>query len=121
MSQISMRRNLFFTAGLFILICASPLQAAQVFGQGSTWRWRPGASEASAPVTDWRLAGFNDSEFTTAPAPFWYDTTGDSSTLSGGTQITGMQNVYSCLFFRKTIVITNVSEIGGLRLGALVD
>src|SRR2546426_1729489 len=117
------RRN--FTVGLLLLVCASvlvvPLEAAQLFGTGSNWRWRPGTSEASSPVTDWRLVGFNDAEFTTAPAPFWYDMTGDSSTLSGGTQISGMQNVYLCLFLRKTFVITNLSEIGGLRLGALVD
>ncbi len=85
------------------------------------WRWRPGTTEASAPVTAWRTLGFDDSQFTTAPAPFWYDTTGDSSTLVGGTQITGMQNVYTSLFFRTTFVLTNTAEIAFLRLGALVD
>jgi hypothetical protein len=85
------------------------------------WRWRPGTNEASAPVTAWRTLGFDDSQFTTAPAPFWYDATGDSSTLVGGTQITGMQNVYTSLFLRTTFVLTNTAEISYLRLGALVD
>ena len=87
------------------------------------WRWRPGTNEASAPVTAWRTNGFDDSQFTTAPAPFWFDAANppDSSTLVGGTQITGMQNVYTSLFLRTTFVLSNTAEIAYLRLGALVD
>ena len=80
------------------------------------WRWRPGTNEASAPVTTWRTLGFNDSQFTTAPAPFWF---GD--VLPGGTQILGMEGVYTSLFLRTTFVLTNTAEISFLRLGALVD
>jgi hypothetical protein len=90
--------------------------AATLVGNGATWRWRPGTNEASTPVDAWRALGFNDSQFVPAPAPFWY---GD--VLPGGTQITGMQNVYSCIFLRKTFVVTNLAEIGGLRMGSLVD
>jgi hypothetical protein len=32
-----------------------------------------------------------------------------------------MQNVYGCLFLRKTFVITNVSQIASLQFGAIVD
>jgi len=96
-------------------------RAALLFNRGTEWRWRPGTNEASTPLTTWRSNEFNDVEFTTAPSPFWYDTTGDSSTLTGGTVIPGMQSNYRCLFFRKTFTIANLSEIGGLRLGALVD
>src|SRR5688572_16548410 len=64
-------------------------QAEMLFDREAIWRWRPGTSEASIPVTGWRDVGFVDAEFSTAPAPFWY---GDS--LPGGTQISGMQNVY---------------------------
>src|SRR5688572_1603169 len=95
---------------------AAQTQAAVLIPTASSWRWRPGTSEASAPVTLWREIGFADTQFTTAPAPFWF---GD--VLPGGTQITGMQNVYGCLFLRKTFVITNLAEIGGLRMGSLVD
>ncbi len=80
------------------------------------WRWRTGVTEASTPVEAWRALGFDASGFTPAPAPFWY---GD--VLPGGTQIAGMQNNYRCIFLRKTFVIGNVTEVGGLRLGALVD
>ena len=95
---------------------AAQVQAAVLIPTASTWRWRPGATEASAPVTAWRLNGFADTEFTSAPAPFWY---GDM--LPNGTQITGMQNVYLSIFLRKTFVLTNLTEIGGLRMGSLVD
>src|ERR1051325_11109130 len=75
---------------VLLLAClgiALSANAATLFSQGSSWRWRPGTSEASSPVTAWRLDGFNDSEFVSAPSPFWYDNTGDSSTLIGGTKI----------------------------------
>jgi hypothetical protein len=107
-----------FVACLGIALSAN---AAALFDQGSIWRWRPGSSEASNPVTGWRLYGFDDSEFVSAPAPFWYDSSGDSSTLVGGTKISGMQSAYNSIFLRKTFIITNAANITGLRFGALVD
>ena len=59
---------------------------------------------------------FSTASFTTAPAPFWF---GDI--LPGGTEITGMQNVYSSLFLRKTFVLNNAAEVAALKLSALVD
>lgn len=32
-----------------------------------------------------------------------------------------MRNVYRCIFLRKTFVVTNRAEIGGLRLASVVD
>ena len=103
---------------LFVIILAlvTTAQGAVIFDRGATWRWRPGTNEASTPVGDWRLGTFNAAEFVTAPSPFWY---GD--VLAGGTEITGMQNVYGSIFLRKTFVLTNLTEIGGLKLGSLVD
>jgi hypothetical protein len=104
-------------AQLIFLSCLSFSSHADIlFERGSDWRWLPGTNEASAPTTAWRETGFNDFQFTTAPSPFWY---GDL--YSGGTQITGMQGSYLCLFLRKTFVITNVAEIASLQLGAIVD
>jgi hypothetical protein len=111
----------FWLITLTLLKLASSLPGATLFDRGADWRWRPGTNEASTPTSAWRELNFNDTQFTSAPAPFWYDTTGDSSTLSGGTRIIGMQNVYLCVFLRKTFVITNLAEVGGLRLGSLVD
>ncbi len=110
---------------LLLLSLSAPLAlqlpAATIFDRGADWRWRPGTNEASSPVTAWRLASFSDAQFTTAPSPFWYDNTGDTSTLIGGTMISGMQGNYQCVFLRKTFDIANPSQIAGLRLGALVD
>jgi hypothetical protein len=97
-------------------------QAAVLVERASpNWRWRSGATEASTPIPAWRDIGFNDSQFTTAPAPFWFDATGDSSTLVGGTPIPQMQNAYASIFLRVTFVLTNTSEISFLKLGALID
>lgn len=115
------RFTLYLSLILAALAVAPSLQSAEIIARGAAWRWRPGTNEASAPITAWRDIGFNDVEFTSAPSPFWYDTTGDTSTLQGGTVITGMQDNHLCIFLRKTFVISNVSEIGGFTLGTLVD
>src|SRR5213593_1389112 len=103
----------------FALAAVAPAKAATVtlVSSPATWKWRKGTNEASNPISAWRAIDYEDSQFTTALAPFWYDTTGDSSTLIGGTQITGMQNVYTSLFLRVTFVLTNTAEIAYLRLG----
>src|SRR5688572_21215088 len=94
------------------------VSAAEIFPTSSIWRFRPGTNEASTPVSTWRTPGFNDTNagFVNAPAPFWY---GDA--YSGGTQLPAMQNSYSCIFLRKTFVVTNAAQIGLLRLGVVVD
>src|SRR5690349_11197707 len=110
-----MHLNRLFAGLAVVALLLAEAPAAVIFPTASTWRWRSGATEASTPVEAWRGLAFADTEFTTAPAPFWYDTTGDSSTLIGGTQIAGMQGVYRSIFLRKTFTITNLSEVGGLR------
>ena len=89
--------------------------AALLVPTASAWRWRPGTNEASSPVNLWREISFDDAEFSTAPAPFW-----SGAPRPDGTQINGMENVYSSIFLRKTFVVTNVADIGGLRLNAMV-
>lgn len=106
----------FLTLAVLPATLAIQSHGATLLPTESVWRWRPGTNEASTPVTRWREVGFADTQFTSAPAPFWY---GD--VLPGGTRITGMQNVYSCIFLRRTFVVTNLAEVGGLRLSALVD
>jgi hypothetical protein len=108
--------------GLFLVLTVMPSEAALIFNTNATWKWFKGRTEASAPdTTAWRRINFNDAAFPNAPAPFWYDTTGDSSTLSGGTRITDMINQYSCIFLRRTFVLTNIVEFSALRFGALID
>jgi len=102
------------------LICSALItQAAEIsiFSTNATWRWLRGTSEASAPdASSWRSNSFNDAAFAPAPAPFWY---GD--VLPGGTQLTDMLGSYSCIFLRRTFVVTNVAEFSALRFGAQVD
>src|SRR5687767_10609300 len=100
---------------LLVFSLARFSSAEMVFERGASWRWRAGTTEASEPISAWREANFNDAEFATGAAPFWY---GDA--YPGGTVITGMQNVYGCVFLRKTFVITNVAEVASLQFGAIV-
>src|SRR5262249_47545601 len=64
---------------------------------------------------------FNDAAFTDAMAPFWYDTTGDTSTRVGGTQLVDMPNNYSCLFLRRTFIVNNAAAVGALKWDAFID
>ena len=107
---------LFVRLAVSVVLLVAQCHAAVLVPTSSIWRWQPGIKEASAPVNLWREVSFADAQFTTAPAPFWY---GD--VLPGGTQISGMQNAYTCIFLRKTFVLTNLTEIGRLRMGSLVD
>ncbi|HKX63122.1 MAG TPA: lamin tail domain-containing protein, partial [Verrucomicrobiae bacterium] len=83
----------------------------------SIWRLKKGTTEASTPdITAWRAAGFNDAGFADAAAPFWY---GDIRT--GGTELGDMLNGYTCVFLRKTFTVSDLSQIGGLRLSYFID
>jgi len=94
-----------------------PAPATQIFNTGATWKLFKGRSEASTPdTTAWRGINFNDASFTSAPAPFWF---GDVQ--PSGTQLTDMHNQYTCIFLRRTFVLTNITEFSALRLGAFVD
>ena len=100
---------------LLALLTVARAPAEVLVDTNATWRLFKGRTEASSPdLTAWRGRNFDDAAFTDAPGPFWY---GD--VLPGGTQITDMQNSYSCLFLRRTFVVTNRAEIGAVRLGAL--
>ncbi len=111
-------RKLVVLALLASWVATASLPAAEIFSTNSVWRFRKGTSEASSPTTAWRGLSFNDvsAGFTPAPAPFWY---GD--VYPGGTQITDMENSYSCIFLRRSFVVGNASEVNSLRLRAFVD
>ncbi len=105
-----------FRLWILLTIPAAVARGATLVPTGSEWRWRPGTNEASAPIPAWRSIPYADTEFSPAPAPFWY---GD--VLPGGTRLVGMQNVYGCVFLRRTFELTDLAAITRLRLGALVD
>jgi hypothetical protein len=117
--QLTMRPMIRCTWFFLALLCLGhhPLRAADVISTGSSWRFLRGTNEASLPdTTQWRRLTFNDSTFANAPGPFWY---GDA--YPGGTVLTGMQNVYTCIYLRKTFVISNLADLASLQLGAFCD
>jgi len=105
--------------GWLVLAVASPLaSASEIFSTNSVWRFRKGNSEASSPTSTWRTPSFDDTAagFSDASAPFWY---GD--VRAGGTQLTDMQNSYTCIFLRRAFTIGNAAQISALQLRAYVD
>ena len=56
----------------FALAAVAPAKAATVtlVSSPATWKWRKGTNEASNPISAWRAIDYEDSQFTTAPAPF---------------------------------------------------
>lgn len=82
------------------------------------WRWRPGNSEASSPVTAWRQNGFvEDETWTEFTSPIGY---GDISSWAGSlpltTVISGMQNNYRSIFLRRNFTIAGGKIPKALRL-----
>src|SRR5678810_809790 len=114
---------------LLFLLCALTMvgsnarSAVNVFGTNATWRYLKGTAEASAPdATAWRALGYNDSSWLTGNGAFWYDTdTNPGTAFSGSTQLIDMQGGYSCIFQRKTFVITNTADVGTMTLSAMCD
>ncbi|HYG33940.1 MAG TPA: lamin tail domain-containing protein, partial [Clostridia bacterium] len=82
----------------------------------STWRFFKGLTEASFPTYAWRALGFDDSGWSEGLTPIGYD-----PFLSMGTYLDDMSSRYCTVFFRKTFVVNNVSEINTLLLRALYD
>src|SRR5213594_3896517 len=107
---------------LAFFCCTVVAQAASisitntVSSMNATWRFLRGTNEASLPdITAWRNTNFNDAAFTDVPAPFWY---GD--VRPGGTQLLDMAgtgpNNYTCFFLRRTFMVNNAAQVGGLKL-----
>src|SRR5688572_9839722 len=103
---------------LLALSCGFSAQSALLFNTNAPgWKYFKGRSEASSPDTAaWRQLSFDDSSWTTAPAPFWF---GDA--LPGGTQLTDMLNQYTTIYLRRTFTVSDVSEVSALRLGFRCD
>jgi len=100
-----------------MLAFAAPVQSALLFNTNATWKYFKGRTEASTPdTTAWRNANFDETSFTTAPAPFWY---GD--VLTGGTQLTDMNGSYTTIYLRRTFTLNSLADISGLHLGYRCD
>src|SRR5258705_6304192 len=93
----------------------------------ATWKFLKGHSEASSPdATAWRQPTFDDSTWTSAPAPFYYTSTATEPPFYEGGPVTGtvlsdMVSNYTCVFIRKTLVITNAATAGEVTVQVAGD
>jgi len=116
------RRWLWFALALNLFATASWAQEI-VLTNGATWRWLPGTNEASTPFTAWRTNGFNDAAWLAGPAPFSYgsNASGRDDGLTNGTVISNMRQNFSCIFLRRTFVVTNVADIQSVAFNTFYD
>ena len=103
---------------MLLLACLAghSLLAGVIFNEGSTWRWRKGASEPSNVQGARREEGFTDSTWLTGPAPFFY---GES--LTPGTLITDMRSSYSTIYLRKRFNVEDLEMIARMDLDVKCD
>jgi hypothetical protein len=97
--------------------------AGVVFPTSSTWRFFKGLSEASSPdPTLWRAIGFDDASWPAGQGAFYFENQpGSATAYTGNTLLSDMLGGYTCVFLRKTFVVTNVAEISELQLYAFSD
>jgi len=103
---------------LFLQSVSLQSRAEVLFTTGDTvWKLFKGRSEASSPdSTTWRRVDFDDASWATAPAPFYYSSAPTEPPFYNGGPVTGtvlsdMLNTYTCVFLRKTFVITNAAAL----------
>jgi hypothetical protein len=102
---------------LAVLLAPAAAPAAVLVPTNATWRFLRGTNEASLPdPAAWQGTNFSDTAFADAAAPFWY---GD--VRPGGTQLGDMLNNYSCIFLRRTMVVSNLSTFCALRFDYFID
>ncbi len=100
-----------------LLVCSTAsFSQTTLVPSGASWRFLRGTAEASNPTSAWRLGSFVENGWSNGAMPFWY---GD--VLPGGTDLTGMMNSHTTVFFRQSFSVADASLIGGLILNAKSD
>src|SRR5690242_17521681 len=104
---------------LLLPLLSHSVQADVVFAPtNAVWRVFKGTSEASSPDSAaWRQSTFDDHAWLSASAPFYYTSTPTEPPFYNGGPVTGtvitdMLNSYTCLFLRKSFVVSNVVSNG---------
>ena len=116
--QISLTSSdLYMDAELTADVPEGPSTVA-VIDKQSTWSYRKGTAEASAPGTTWRLLAFNSSAWSNGPAPFGYVGGGP---LGAGTSLLDMQNSYESVFLRKQFVLDSPGRITQVKFDVDYD
>jgi hypothetical protein len=85
--------------------------------KGSTWKYHKGNSEASDPATDWRRLVFNDSGWSSGPAPIGYKNSGGGM----GTSLNDMYNSYSSISLRQEFSVDSPSAVEKIRVSVDFD
>jgi hypothetical protein len=82
---------------------------------GAEWKYFKGTQEPSMGRDNWRQVGFNDSNWLSGKTAIGY---GESFIV---TNLSDMRGGYSTVYLRKTFTITDLDEIGILKLEAKYD
>lgn len=111
---------------LFTVLCFGTMvfaaTAAPIFSTNSVWRFLKGTVEASTPdPAAWRAVDFADAGWSFGTAPFYYDMDTSVSGYTGNTELLDMPGSYTCVFLRKTFVVTNFAALAELQLAARSD
>lgn len=111
-----------FAVGIILAFNLKAAAAAPVLlsPTNAAWRYFKGTAEpVPSDTTAWRASQFNDSQWPTGSAPFWY---GESALFGGtGTELADMQNAYSTVFLRRTFPVSNPAAFDTLDLESLCD
>ncbi len=94
-------------------------QATLIPENAAGWSWRPGSSEASSPLTAWTGNDFvEDGTWTVQAMPIGY---GGVGIQNFNPPISGMQNQYSSVFFRRPFSVIEGEIPSKLILRYLAD
>lgn len=105
---------------------STPLEAETIFDIYAPWRYRLGTQEASSPdTTTWRGSTFDDTQWGQGPAPIGYTTGGTVTGVEGEIRTflptSSQPPAYTTVYFRKSIVLSDVSRFVSLSLTVHVD
>ena len=91
--------------------------------QGSTnWHYRLGSSEASSPITAWRTNVFvEDGSWSVGSLPLGYATAFNDPNNYEGTLVTTVPATTTCVYLRRTFVLTNRLVYSALTVSGFAD
>ncbi len=116
--NVGRRRDLWAALTACLLLGPSwDVLATELVSTNAVWRYFKGKTEASLPdEAAWRSRAFNDSNWLTGAAPFYY-----GEALVPGTLLSDMSNAYSTVFLRRKFMVTKLSDVASLAFSAVCD
>jgi len=83
--------------------------------KGTTWRYRHGSAEASAPAAAWRRVGFDDAGWATGAAPLGY------GGAAYGTDLGAMKGDHVSVFLRKNFTLDDPALVEQIAIDVDYD